>query len=800
MYMTILFFIITVIIYIVREKNIINPIVIFSSVWASSLFLASLKLFGMTEVTDKAMNLLVSGIISFVIGAVIMYIIKNNHRCKNKKEENFKKAFKKEEIDYRAINILLIIGILVVIPLVIKVTGMLINGVDYSNIRSMYYSYGDKESLIKNETLFTLFDWGTAIILASATPIIIAGIINRKINKFSIISLMIFTLLHCYVTAGRSQLFIIAIEIVLIYLLNKEKINKNIIKIIRKIVVAMFVVIFVMSIARDNSKEGSVNQWYAYFSLPAPYFSNLINYVDNQNVKTNGVATFYGPYLMVQKAVKGTTGYKLPNADYYFNVINKPQNHWVKIFKDSPDYYNAYGTMFYNFYLDFRVFGIIALSLLYGILMEKVYLDAKHEESIFKQVLYVMLVMGVFNSFIRWQFASPTIFISLVLIRFLIKKKKVNKLNEKPKKILVFGITENPGGVESVIMNYYRNIDREKMQFDFLCNTVNVAYEDEIRNLGGKIYRVTPRNKNRIKFYKDMKVFFSKKASEYSAIWVNVCSLANIDYLKYAKKYGIEKRIIHCHNSQNMDSFIRGILHKWNKMFLSNYATDFWSCAEDSSEWFYSKKVIKGPNYHIIKNAIDYDKYSFDDKISKDYKKELNIENKIVLGNVGRFHFQKNQMFLIDVFNELYKLDDKFTLLLVGDGEDKEQIVEKINSLNLNNSIKLLGVRNDVNNIFQAMDALLFPSLFEGLPLVLIEAQANGLQIFASDTITEDIKMSENFEFISLNKDAKSWANTIYENYKKNKFDRINNYENILKRGYEINNEVKKLESYLERN
>ena len=137
MYMTILFFIITVIIYIVREKNIINPIVIFSSVWASSLFLASLKLFGMTEVTDKAMNLLVSGIISFVIGAVIMYIIKNNHRCKNKKEENFKKAFKKEEIDYRAINRLVIIGILVVIPLVIKVTGMLINGVDYSNIRSL---------------------------------------------------------------------------------------------------------------------------------------------------------------------------------------------------------------------------------------------------------------------------------------------------------------------------------------------------------------------------------------------------------------------------------------------------------------------------------------------------------------------------------------------------------------------------------------------------------------------------------------------------------------------------------------
>lgn len=297
-----------------------------------------------------------------------------------------------------------------------------------------------------------------------------------------------------------------------------------------------------------------------------------------------------------------------------------------------------------------------------------------------------------------------------------------------------------------------------------------------------------------------MKKFFAEKSMEYSAIWVNVCSLANIDYLKYAKRYGIEKRIIHCHNSSNMDSFIRGLVHKWNKLFLKMYATDFWSCAKDSSEWFYSNKIINGPNYHIIKNAIDCKKYLFDKEISNKYKKSLNLEGKIVLGNIGRLHFQKNQMFLIDVFYELYKLNNKFNLIIVGDGEDKDKIIEKIHSLNLDDSIKLLGIRNDVNNIFQAMDAFIFPSLFEGLPLVLLEAQANGLPIFASDSITENIKISDNFKFISLNYTAVEWANIIFKEYQENNFGRVDNYEKIVKSGYEINNEVKYFENYLERN
>ena len=160
------------------------------------------------------------------------------------------------------------------------------------------------------------------------------------------------------------------------------------------------------------------------------------------------------------------------------------------------------------------------------------------------------------------------------------------------KKVLVFGITDNPGGIESVIMNYYRHFDKKSISLDFLCNTEIVAYEEEIKSLGGNIYKICARSKNYRQYKKNMIDFYKKNANKYDSIWVNVCSLANIDYLKYAKKYGISKRIIHSHNSQNMDSKLRGMLHKFNRLFIGNIANIYWSCAKDSSPWFFKKKIM----------------------------------------------------------------------------------------------------------------------------------------------------------------------------------------------------------------
>lgn len=366
------------------------------------------------------------------------------------------------------------------------------------------------------------------------------------------------------------------------------------------------------------------------------------------------------------------------------------------------------------------------------------------------------------------------------------------------KKILVFGITDKAGGVESVIMNYYRNIDKSKINFDFLCNSDIVAYEDEITKLGGRIYRITARSKNFKKYKIELNNFFKKHAKEYSTIWVNTCSLANIDYLKYAKKYGIKYRIIHSHNSQNMDSRIRGLLHKLNKIILKKYATDFWSCSEESGNWFYNKKIISSKNYLLVNNAIDTEKFKFDKYLRIEERRKLNLENNLVIGNVGRFHFQKNHKFIIDVFNEVVKKNNSARLILVGTGTLEDEIKQKVKKLKLEDKIIFLGQRNDVEKVMQAIDILLFPSLFEGLPLTLIEAQANGMPILASkDVIPNETKMSVNLEFVSLQESAQKWANKLLSTDLSNKS--LENIEIIVKRGFDLRTENKKIEKYFER-
>lgn len=367
------------------------------------------------------------------------------------------------------------------------------------------------------------------------------------------------------------------------------------------------------------------------------------------------------------------------------------------------------------------------------------------------------------------------------------------------KKVLVFGITENPGGVESVIMNYYRNIDRKKIQFDFLCNTEVVAYEEEIKLLGGNIYRITARSKNRIQYKKDMDNFFKKHSKDYSTIWVNVCSLANIDYLKYAKKYGIKYRIIHSHNSQNMDSKLRAILHKINKKVIDKYATDFWSCGDEAAKWFYSNKIINSDKYLLVNNAIDTSKFKFNEKNRKKYRKKFDLDDKIVFGNIGRFHFQKNHTFIIKIFNEVLKKRPNSILLLIGQGEDEEKIKKQVKELKIEDNVIFLGLRNDVDKLMQAMDVLIFPSLFEGLPLVLVEAQASNLLIFASDVITTKVKFNDNLKLISLDESEQTWSKIINNN-----IDLINNrnddISSIVKNGFDIKIEADKIQKFFERN
>ena len=363
------------------------------------------------------------------------------------------------------------------------------------------------------------------------------------------------------------------------------------------------------------------------------------------------------------------------------------------------------------------------------------------------------------------------------------------------KRVLVFGMTENPGGVESVIMNYYRHIDRSKIQFDFLCNSYEkVAYEEELLALGGRTFHFPARSRDFLKYKRELDVFFRKHASEYSAIWVNICSLANIDYLIEAKKYGIPKRIIHSHNSQNMDGKLRGLLHEHNKKRIAQYATDFWACSEDAARWFYEEKLL--PEVEIIHNAIDVDRVRFDGAARRKIREQLGWENEYIIGNIGRLHFQKNQAFILDIFRGVLKEKSDARLVLVGQGEDEQMLKDKIRTYGLEEQVRMVGVQSDIPAWLSAFDLFLFPSRFEGMPLALMEAEANGLPVLLSkDVIPETVKINQNVVFQSLESGSSAWKKQLLnmaEYEKREEPEKIK--ENFVQAGYEIGHEVKRFE------
>lgn len=365
------------------------------------------------------------------------------------------------------------------------------------------------------------------------------------------------------------------------------------------------------------------------------------------------------------------------------------------------------------------------------------------------------------------------------------------------KKILVYGLTDTRGGVESFLLNYYKNFNINNIQMDFISNTCNTVYREEVKKLGGKIFNVCSKKKNPLKFKKDMENIFKNHSHEYDAVWVNLCSLANIDYLKYAKKYGINRRIVHSHNAANMFGKFKEILHYYNKKKLKKYATDFWACSYSAAKWFYCDDILASKNFRIIKNAIDTEKFSFDKKIRDEYRKKLNIEDKYVLANIGRFHFQKNHDFLIDVFKEVKEKYDNSVLLLIGNGDLEDNIREKVKNFGLEDYVKFLGVRDDISKIMQAIDMFLMPSKFEGLPVAAIEAQSSGVRCILSENITKEIKVTNLVEFLGTESeyDTDLWKNKILE-YKLG-YDRKKMNKVMKESGFEIKEAAKKLEEIL---
>lgn len=360
-------------------------------------------------------------------------------------------------------------------------------------------------------------------------------------------------------------------------------------------------------------------------------------------------------------------------------------------------------------------------------------------------------------------------------------------------KVLYFVDRMLRGGIQSLVIDWVSRFDKNKIQVDFLLLDDGNKYEleDTLKDLGCNVFKLKGIWINTafdyIKYHKKANEFF-KEHNDYKVVHLHSSS-KNYPILKYAKKYNIPIRIAHSHNVDfQTTSRFKKIIGNCFKPLLLKYSTDYFACAIVAGKWLFGEKIVNSKKFKVIHNAIDFKKFKYNKTNREKIRKEFNIEKDCtVYGNVGRFSNQKNHTFLIDIFEEIIKMEKDAKLLLVGTGELEEEIKSKVESKKLTKNVIFTGFRTDVNEIMQAMDVFLMPSLHEGLPVVGMEAQASGMICFMSEgVITPEVKIASNVHFISLRKEAQEWAKIIKSKTK----IRQNNFEYFKKEKYLIDDIV----------
>ena len=343
----------------------------------------------------------------------------------------------------------------------------------------------------------------------------------------------------------------------------------------------------------------------------------------------------------------------------------------------------------------------------------------------------------------------------------------------------------NMGGLETFVMNIFRNIDRTKVQFDFLYITNEKCfYDDEILELGGRIFRITGKSKNLIKHCHELKAFIEDNKDIDIVHIHSVSALCLLDAF-IIKKCGINNIVVHSHASLAPHKALNEIC----KVILPWYSKKMIACSDKAAAWMFPKWK---KDIEILPNGIDVTKYAYNDELSIINKKQLGIEGNFVVGHVGRMSPVKNHSFLLNIFAEIKKKKNNSVLLLIGDGQLKESLINQALHLGISESVLFLGIREDINTLLQTMDAFVFPSLREGLPLSVVEAQAAGVRCFISDTITRDVVITDIVQQISLNNGEEYWANTILRTCKEDELHKDTS-EEIKAAGFDIKETTNKL-------
>ena len=367
---------------------------------------------------------------------------------------------------------------------------------------------------------------------------------------------------------------------------------------------------------------------------------------------------------------------------------------------------------------------------------------------------------------------------------------------KKTVKVLQIGMTRNPGGLETYLMQQFHALDKNIVQYDFVNITgeYDIVCQNEILQSGSKVFAVNSRHKNPIKHYWQWLKLLRKIHTQYDAIVLNSNSLEYVFPLFAAKWFEIPKRIIHSHNTgyEHEIGAVRNILIKFNKVLLRSSATHYFACSKAAGRWMFGDDT----DFTVIHNAIEPEKFAFNEAKRKKIRQQLELDDAFIIGHVGRFSYQKNHEFLIKVFAEMVKQKPNSRLLLIGDyvGDDTywKQCKAMVNEFGLADKVLFLGMRKDVPDLMQAMDCFVLPSHFEGLPLVGVEAQTSGLPCFFSDTITREIGITERAHFIGI-QDAKAWAEQILSC---SQADRKRTKEEIEAAGYDIVAEIEKVQQF----
>lgn len=366
-------------------------------------------------------------------------------------------------------------------------------------------------------------------------------------------------------------------------------------------------------------------------------------------------------------------------------------------------------------------------------------------------------------------------------------------------RVAVIGMTENKGGIESVIMNIYRNMDRTKIQFDFLLphNAGEMAYEEEVVEMGGRVFRIMYGERESFAKARQSFLQYFRENPEVKAVHLH----SNYPYafpLKMAKKAGVPVRILHAHNSAILFNNEKGIKSKIKKLRnyivykqVDKYPTIYFSCSDLAS-----KSTFRDNKYVWIKNGIDLEQFKYNENIRKELRNLHNIdEEDKVLGFVGRLCERKNTLFALEIFKEYVRLNPNAKMIFAGDGEQREELEEKIAEYELRDKVIILGMISDVHKWYQVFDILLLPSLFEGFPVVLVEGQAAGLPCIVSDTVTKQVGVTDLLTYKSNNAPPEQWAKKI-ENILLTDRKRLEYKGKMYEEGFDVKSMVNEVVKY----